>query len=140
MAKNKTNATNADVDAFIDKIEDEQKRDDAHEIIKIMKDASGFDPVMWGPSIIGFGSHHYKYASGHEGDMPLAGFSPRKSALVLYVSMGEKRDEFLKKFGKHKPSKGCVYFKRLADVDVNVLKKMVVFSIKNTKKQYPSAK
>lgn len=138
MAKNKTAATKADVSAFIDKIADEQKRDDAYQIIKIMEEASGFEPVMWGPSIIGFGTHHYKYASGHEGDMPVAGFSPRKSALVLYVHMGEKREALLEKFGKHKPSKGCVYFKRLADIDVNVLKKMVALSIKEVKKQYPS--
>jgi hypothetical protein len=138
MAKNKTNATAAGVTTFIDKVEDEQKRDDAYAIIKIMQEASGFDPVMWGPSIVGFGTHHYKYASGHQGDMPLAGFSPRKSAMVLYVSLGDKREEFLKKFGKHKPSKGCVYFKKLEDVDVSTLKKMVAFSIKNTKKQYPS--
>jgi hypothetical protein len=136
MAKNKTNATAADVNTFIDKIENEQKRDDAHNIISIMKDASGFEPVMWGPSIVGFGTHHYKYASGHEGDMPLAGFSPRKSAMVLYVSLGEKREELLKKFGKHKPSKGCVYFKNLEGVNVTILKKMVALSIKNTKKQY----
>ncbi|HWA33115.1 MAG TPA: DUF1801 domain-containing protein [Cyclobacteriaceae bacterium] len=138
MAKNKTNATDASVAAFIDKIDDEQKRDDAYQIIRIMQEASGFDPVMWGPSIIGFGTHHYKYASGHEGDMPVAGFSPRKSALVLYVHMGEKREELLRKFGKHKPSKGCVYFKRLADVDLDVLKKMVALSIKEVKKSYPS--
>src|SRR3954465_2281173 len=100
MAKNKTNATTAAVSTFIDKIEDEQKRDDAYAIITIMQEASGFDPVMWGSSIVGFGTHHYKYASGHEGDMPLAGFSPRKSAMVLYLSLGDKREEFLKKFGK----------------------------------------
>src|SRR4051812_30356569 len=138
MAKNKTNATSADVAAFIDKVEDKQKRADAYQIIKLMEEASGFQPVMWGASIIGFGTHHYKYESGHEGDMPLAGFSPRKSAMVLYVSLGEKREELLKKFGKHKPSKGCVYFKSLEDVDVNILKKMVALSIKSVKKQYPS--
>jgi hypothetical protein len=138
MPKNKTAATTADVSVFIDKIADEQKRDDAYQIVKIMQEASGFEPVMWGPSIIGFGTHHYKYASGHEGDMPVAGFSPRKSALVLYVHMGKKREELLKKFGKHKPSKGCVYFNRLADVDVKVLKKMVALSIKEVKTQYPS--
>jgi hypothetical protein len=138
MAKNKTTATASDVRKFIDKLDGEQKRDDSHAIIDIMKDASGFDPVMWGPSIVGFGTHHYKYASGHEGDMPLAGFSPRKSAMVLYVTLGDKREDFLKKFGKYKPSKGCVYFKKLEDVDVNVLKKMVAFSVKNVKKHYPS--
>jgi hypothetical protein len=138
MAKNKTNATAADVSKFIDKISDERKRDDSYQIINLMKEASGFGPVMWGPSIVGFGSHHYKYESGHEGDMPMAGFSPRKTSMVLYVSLGEKREEFLRKFGKYKPSKGCVYFNKLEDVDVNVLKKMVAFSIKNVKKQYPS--
>src|SRR6185295_13281277 len=106
----------------------------SHELVKIFKGVTKEDAKMWGPSIIGFGSYHYKYESGHEGDMPLAAFSPRKSEMVLYLDLDDKRDEFLKKFGKHKPSKGCVYFKKLADVDVNVLKKMVVYSIKSVKK------
>src|SRR3982074_3325898 len=106
MAKNKTIETTVSVTDFINKVEDETKRDDAFELVRIFKEATGFDAKMWGPSIIGFGFYHYKYASGHEGDMPLAGFSPRKAAIVLYVGLGDKREEFLKKFGKHKPSKG----------------------------------
>ncbi len=136
MAKNKTNATAADVDKFISKIDDEQKRDDTYELIALIKEISGFDPVMWGPSIIGFGAHHYKYASGHEGDMPLAAFSPRKTAIVLYFTLGDQGEKLLEKLGKYKRSKGCVYVKRLADIDKVVLKKMVTLSLKETTKKY----
>jgi len=138
MAKNKTAVTEKSVDDFIAALDSETKRDDAHAMIKIFKDITGFDAKMWGPSIIGFGTHHYKYESGHEGDMPLAGFSPRKTAMVLYLSSFEMKEDLLKKLGKHKASKGCVYIKRLEDVDVNVLKKMVMASFKNLKKNYPS--
>ena len=138
MAKNKTAVTEKSVDDFIAALDSETKRDDAHAMIKIFKDITGFDAKMWGPSIIGFGTHHYKYESGHEGDMPLAGFSPRKTAMVLYLSSFEMKEDLLKKLGKHKASKGCVYIKRLEEVDVNVLKKMVMASFKNLKKNYPS--
>jgi len=138
MAKNKTAATTKSVDDFIASLDSEAKRDDAHELIKIFKAITGFDAKMWGPSIIGFGTHHYKYESGHEGDMPMACFSPRKTAIVLYLSSFEKKDELLKKLGKHKASKGCVYIKKLEDVDADVLKKMVIASFKNVKKNYPS--
>jgi len=138
MAKNKTAATTKSVDDFIASLDSEAKRDDAHELIKIFKVITGFDAKMWGPSIIGFGTHHYKYESGHEGDMPMACFSPRKTAIVLYLSSFEKKDELLKKLGKHKASKGCVYIKKLEDVDADVLKKMVIASFKNVKKNYPS--
>src|SRR5689334_1673988 len=126
MAKNKTTETEVNVKDFIDRVEDETKRDDSYRIIKMMKDATGFEPKMWGPSIIGFGSYHYKYASGHEGDAPLIGFSPRKPQIVLYFSQDfENREKLLKEFGKHKSSKGCVYIKKLEDVDEGILKKMI---------------
>jgi len=137
MAKNKTTETETSVKDFIDRVDDERKRDDSYQIIKIMKEASGFEPKMWGPSIIGFGSYHYKYSSGHEGDAPLIAFSPRKPQIVLYLSPDfENREKLLKEFGKHKTSKGCVYIKKLEDVDEGILKKIISLSIKHTKAPY----
>jgi hypothetical protein len=138
MAKNKTVPSAKSVDTFIASIDDEQKRDDSYELIKILKGITADEPLLWGPSIIGFGSYHYKYETGREGDMPLAAFSPRKSAIVLYILGFDKKEAMLEKLGKHKPSKGCVYIKRLSDINVEVLKKIIVASIKSTKKKYPS--
>ncbi|MFH6999522.1 DUF1801 domain-containing protein [Flavobacterium sp. FlaQc-57] len=139
MAKNKTTETESSVVDFINTVEDEAKRNDSFELIKIMQKVTGSDAIMWGPSIIGFGSYHYKYASGHEGDAPLAGFSPRKAAISLYVSLPtEKREELLLKLGKHRAAKGCIYIKKLADIDIEVLKKMVSLSVENLNKLYPS--
>lgn len=140
MAKNKTTETNESIVDFINAfVEDETKKKDAFELIKIMQEVSHFEPKMWGPSIIGFGSYHYKYASGHEGDAPLVAFSPRKATISLYVyTAPEDRDELLAKLGKHKPSKGCIYIKKLADIDIDVLKNMIALSLENLKKLYPS--
>ena len=140
MAKNKTTETNESIVDFINAfVEDETKKKDAFELVKIMQEVSHFEPKMWGPSIIGFGSYHYKYASGHEGDAPLVAFSPRKAAISLYVyTAPEDRDELLAKLGKHKSSKGCIYVKKLADIDVDVLKNMIALSLENLKKLYPS--
>jgi hypothetical protein len=139
MAKNKTTETENNVEDFISAfVEDETKRKDSFELIKIMQEVTGFEPKMWGPSIIGFGSYHYKYASGHEGDAPLAAFSPRKAAFSLYVySPSDEKEELLSKLGKYKASKGCLYVKKLADIDIGILKKMISLSIENTKKLYP---
>ena len=140
MAKNKTTETDSSVTAFIDTVENQTKRDDSHKLIEIFKSLTGWEPKMWGPSIIGFGTYHYKYASGQEGDAPLAGFSPRKDALVLYFDCEyEKRDELMEKLGKYKSSKSCVYVKKLDDIDISVLKEMIVNSIKRTEKLYPSS-
>jgi hypothetical protein len=139
MAKNKTSQTDNSVNAFIDNVKDEGKRDDSYKLIEIFKSITGHDPKMWGPSIIGFGSYHYKYESGHEGDAPLAGFSPRKDSLTIYIATEfEKREEFLRQLGKHKSSKGCVYVKKLDDIDISVLKKMVKNSIDYVTGLYPS--
>jgi hypothetical protein len=138
MAKNKTVATGKSVDDFVASLDSESKRDDGHALIKIFKDITGFEPYMYGPSIIGFGTHHYKYESGHEGDMPQAAFSPRKTAIVLYLGSFEKKEELLKKLGKHKATGGCVYIKKLEDADPDVLKKMITASFKAVKKNYPS--
>ncbi len=136
-AKPKTTETVASVSDFIKKIPDEQRQKDAGSIIKIMKEQSGFDPKMWGPAIIGFGSYHYQYESGHEGDAPLVGFSPRKSEFAIYLtSQFEKREELLKQFGKYKAAKACIYFKKLEDINVDVFKKMIINSIKYYKTKY----
>jgi hypothetical protein len=140
MATNKTKETNENVYDFINSfVKTEQKRNDSHALIELMKSISGFDPKMWGPSIIGFGNYHYKYASGHEGDAPIAAFSPRKDSLVLYFAPEFKeREVLLSKLGKHKSSKACVYVKKLDDIDISILKKMIKNSIDYTKKLYPS--
>jgi hypothetical protein len=127
MAENKTKANNVSVAAFIDAIADDARRADAKALVKLLQKASGEKPTMWGASIIGFGSYHYTYDSGREGDMPVVAFSPRKAATVLYGLSGSK--ELLPKLGKHTTGKGCVYIKKLADVDQKVLDAMVVKSV-----------
>lgn len=127
MAKPKTTATLASVDAFLNEVADEQQRADAFQLLKIMQEITGQPPKMWGPTIVGCGEYHYVYESGHEGDTCLAGFSPRKNALVVYFTAGveERFAAQLAKLGKAKVSKGCLYIKRLADVDVAVLRDML---------------
>jgi hypothetical protein len=138
MAKNKTTETESSVTDFINAVEDTAKRNDSFELVKIMQKESGFEPKMWGPGIIGFGSYHYKYDSGHEGDAPLVAFSPRKAAISLYCyTTTENKEELLSKLGKHKASKGCIYIKKLTDVDTEILRKMILFSIENLNKLYP---
>jgi len=126
MAENKTQPTQVSVSAFIQAIEDDTRRADAKTIVKLMQSATGEKPVMWGRSIIGFGKHHYSYASGREGDMPIACFSPRKSELVLYSLMGfEGFERLLAKLGKYKTGKGCLYIKKLSDIDEKILETMI---------------
>ncbi|HRV84620.1 MAG TPA: DUF1801 domain-containing protein [Saprospiraceae bacterium] len=124
--ENKTKETTQSIDEFIDSfVESDQKKEDSYQLIALMKEWSGFEPKMWGPSIIGFGSYHYKYESGREGDMLIIGFSPRKAAISLYIAApGKERDELLPKLGKHTTGKGCIYVKRLSDIDLNVLEKL----------------
>lgn len=139
MAKNKTAETDHSVTDFINKVTSEVKRKDSFRLIKIFKSITGCEPRMWGPSIIGFGKYHYKYASGHEGDSPLAAFSPRKDSLVIYIATEfEKREELLSQLGKHKSSKSCVYAKKLDDIDVAVLETIIKNSISHVTKLYPS--
>ena len=130
MADSKTKPTELSVAAFIDALTDETKRADAKALVRLMQSATGEKPKMWGPAIIGFGSYHYTYESGREGDMPLAGFSPRKAATVLYGLMGSSDSQaLLAKLGKHTTGKGCLYIKKLADVDKKVIKALVVKSL-----------
>ena len=126
---NKTKLTEVDPIVFIDRVENERRRTDAHELLALMKEVTGEPPKMWGPSIVGFGKYHYKYESGREGDMMLTGFSPRKASLVLYL--GDVFDDAatMKKLGKHKHSKGCLYINKLDDVDRNVLRKLVTRAV-----------
>ena len=141
MAENKTKQTKASVDKFITSIKDESIREDCNTIIKLMKSVTKEEPKMWGPSIIGFGMYHYKYASGREGDMCITGFSPRKQNLTIYLILGfEKQKVLLKDLGKYKTSKSCLYIKSLKDVDIKVLKEMINSSVKEMKKLYPPQK
>lgn len=134
MYKLKTQITEVKVKDFLNNITDAQKRDDSMVIVDLMSTLSKEEPKMWGPSIVGFGKYHYKYESGHEGDMCILGFSPRKAALVIYFTGGftQKYPELLAKLGKYKASKGCLYIKRLTDIDVDVLKQMLQKSIDDT--------
>ena len=134
MAEMKTKKTKASVSAFLDSVEDPQKRKDAKTIAKIMKAASGAAPAMWGDSIVGFGSYHYKYASGREGDWFLTGFAPRKQNLTLYVMDGFKEYRpLLKKLGKHKTGRACLYINKLDDVDLDVLRELITRSVQSKK-------
>ena len=138
MAKNKTTETESSVAEFIHTVDNAVKRNDSLELVQIFKSVSGYEPKMWGTSIIGFGSYHYKYNSGHEGDAPLTGFSPRKDAISLYFSLEpEAREALLQKLGKHKTGKACVYIKKLSDIDQQVLKELIRASIAFLSFQYP---
>lgn len=140
MAQAKTRQTKASVAAFLAAIDDPVRRKDCKTIAALMQDATGAKPKMWGTSIVGFGSYHYRYASGHEGDSCLTGFSPRKDALTLYLMLGglDGHSELLKALGKHKASKGCLYIKKLEDVDLGVLRKLVNAAVARLKKAHPS--
>lgn len=132
MAEAKTRPTGASVTGFLNKIPDAARREDCFAIAKMMEEITGSKPQMWGPSIVGFGTYHYKYASGHEGDWPVAAFAPRKNDLTLYLTPGfEKHDALMSKLGKHKTGKSCLYIKRLSDVHLPTLKKLVKTSVKD---------
>src|SRR5690606_13530147 len=125
-AKNKTVETTASVVDFLDTLADDAKRKDSLRLAEIIKAETGFEPRMWGTSIIGFGSYHYHYDSGREGDAPLVGFSPRKNEFALYLAQDfEEREELLRQFGKHKTGKACIYVKKLADINEGILKRMI---------------
>ena len=126
MAEQKTKPTKVSVDGFLNKLADAGQREDAFTILKMMRKITGLEPKMWGPSIVGFGEYHYKYESGHEGDCALIGFSPRKGQMSLYFLPGLVRfEKYLEKLGKHKTGKACLYIKKLADVDLDVLREMM---------------
>ncbi len=139
MAENKTRMTDSSVEEFLQSVSDEQKRRDSKTLVKLMREVTGEPPKMWGTSMVGFGSYHYKYDSGREGDYFLTGFAPRKQALTLYIMSGfTGHDELMEKLGKHSTGKSCLYVKTLADVDQGVLRKLVERSVAHVKKRYPS--
>lgn len=135
----KMKKTDQDVVEFIEKVESIKKREDAYRLLAIFEETSGYEAKMWGPSIIGFGSYHYKYATGHEGDAPLVGFSPRKAKISLYFATGDtERDALLEKFSKHTAGKACVYINKVDDIDVDVLKELITQSIMFLQNLYPN--
>ncbi|MDQ1002502.1 hypothetical protein QFZ28_002902 [Neobacillus niacini] len=139
MYELKTKETDNSVIEFIEQVDSPKKREDAYKLLDLFTETTGFEAKMWGPSIIGFGSYHYKYESGHEGDAPLVGFSPRKAKISLYFAPGEtKRGELLKQFGKLTTGKACVYINKVADIDVEVLKSLINESVSFLQEMYPA--
>lgn len=137
MAKNKTEYTDEDVIAYIEKVENPQKKADSYRLLKLMEEATGQSAKMYGPSIIGFGNYYYKYASGHEGEAPLLGFSPRKAAISLYVFTGADEHAYLLEgLGKFTMGKACIYIKKLADIDEEKLIQMMTASINFISEKY----
>lgn len=137
MSQNKTTENENSVHDFLASVTDVQQRQDSEKLVEIFSAQTGFPAKMWGTAIIGFGSYHYKYDSGREGDAPLAGFSPRKGKISLYFcSEYDGRDQLLAELGKHKTAKACVYITKLSDINVDVLKKMIAASMKRTMENY----
>ena len=135
----KTKETDNSVIEFIETVESPKKREDAYRLLEIFTETTGYEAKMWGPSIIGFGSYHYKYPTGHEGDFMLVGFSPRKAKISLYFATGDsKREELLERFGKHTTGKACVYIHKVADIDVEVVKELIRQSVTFLQDMYPS--
>ncbi|UNK18952.1 DUF1801 domain-containing protein [Paenibacillus sp. N3/727] len=139
MYELKTKQTDNSVLEFIENVDNPKKREDAYKLLDIFTDTTGHEAKMWGPTIIGFGAYHYKYESGHEGDAPLVGFSPRKAKISLYFATGNtEREALLKDFGKHTAGKACVYINKVADIDTEVLKALINQSVDFLKKTYPN--
>ena len=133
MAGNKTKPTDADVDAFLDAVESVRRREDARRVVTIMREVTGEEPVMWGSSMIGFGTVHYRYATGREGEMFAAGLSPRKAALTVYLTEGfDGREELLARLGPHTIGRACLYLKRLDAVDLDVLRELIQSAYRHT--------
>jgi len=138
MYEQKTKETDASVIEFIEAVDSPKKREDAYRLLDIFTETTGYEAKMWGPSIIGFGSYHYVYKTGHEGDAPLVGFSPRKAKISLYFAPGDiEREELLGKFGKHTSGKACVYINKVDDIDIEVLQELIKQSIIFLRKTYP---
>lgn len=139
MYQLKTKETDSSVIEFIEQIEKPRKKEDAYRLLDIFTETTGMEAKMWGASIIGFGKYHYKYDSGHEGDAPLVGFSPRKAKISLYFATGDtEREQLLAKFGKHTTGKACVYINKVADVDETILRELIEQSIQFLQEKYPS--
>lgn len=137
MTELKTKPTKKSVEQFLKKVENPTKREDSFKILELMKEITQEKPLMWGESIVGFGSYHYKYSSGREGDWPLVGFSPRKKNLTLYIMSGFERYELLlDNLGKFKTGKSCLYINKLKDVDIKILRALILESVEYMKKEY----
>ena len=137
MAENKTTENKASIPAFLKKIKIQKKREDCSSLIDLLTKHTGMQAKMWGTGIVGFGSYHYKYESGREGDSPLVAIAPRSSSIVLYLTCAKEKPELLKKLGKYKMSGGCVHIQKIDDIDTKTLTKLVDNSIKELKKKYP---
>lgn len=134
MSENKTRPTSQDVTEFLNSVDHKTRRQDGFALLGMMEEITGEEPVMWGSSIVGFGSYHYKYESGREGDMPLIGFSPRKQSMTLYIMPGfDDYEDMLAELGKHKTGKACLYVNKLADVDEDVLRQLIQRSYEHMK-------
>jgi hypothetical protein len=139
MYEQKTKETDHSVIEFIENVDNPKKREDGYKLLDIFTETTGYPAKMWGPSIIGFGTYHYKYESGHEGNAPLAGFSPRKTKISLYFATGDTgREELLQDFGKHTAAKACVYINKVADVNVVILRALINQSLKFLQESYPN--
>ncbi|MCA1058790.1 DUF1801 domain-containing protein [Rossellomorea aquimaris] len=139
MYELKTKQNDSSVIEFIEGVENPKKREDAYRLLDIFSETTGYEAKMWGPSIIGFGSYHYKYKTGHEGDAPLVGFSPRKAKISLYFATGDPdREKLLNSFGKHTSGKACVYINKVADIDETVLKQLILQSVTFLQELYPN--
>ena len=137
MADVKTKETDASVEAYLNQVDDENKREESFQILELMREVTGEEPKMWGDSMVGFGSYHYRYESGREGDMFLAGFAPRKRNFSLYIMAGfEEYDDLLQRLGKHKTGKSCLYVNKLADVDLQVLRELVRASVEHMRETH----
>ncbi|MDE0367100.1 MAG: DUF1801 domain-containing protein [Gammaproteobacteria bacterium] len=137
MSELKTRQHDGDVDAYLDSVENPRRREDARRVLNLMREVTGERPKMWGSSIVGFGSYHYTYASGREGDWPVVGFAPRKQNLVLYIMPGFARYEsLLARLGKHRTGKSCLYVNKLDDIDPEVLEELVRESVDEMKRRY----
>ena len=138
MAELKTKKNDASVEGFLTGVENERRREDSFVVLEMMKRITGEEPTMWGSSIVGFGSYHFRYASGREGDWPRIGFSPRKQSLTLYVMPGfSNYDDLLSRLGKHRTGKSCLYVNKLADVDMDVLEQLIRSSLDAMREMYP---
>lgn len=138
MPQNKTVPTAASVSDFLAAVPNARRREDGQALLEMMRDITGIEPQMWGPSIIGFGSVHYKYESGREGDMPIIGFSPRSRSLSLYIMDGsDAYNDLLAQLGKHRKAVSCLYINKLADVDIDILREMITLSFSHTKSTNP---
>ena len=139
MVKNKTTETSVDVHDFLNNLENEKRKEDSLALLEIFRSVTGFEPKMWGPTIIGFGKYKYKYESGREGEAPMAGFAPRKDSLVIYMATEfQDREDLLAQLGKHTSSKSCIYAKKLAELDIQVLRKIIRNSMTHVKQLYAS--